>query len=160
MTDRLLANGQRVEGPRRRTSHSTLHQGVFPASALSKRLSAFIAAQTSSGSFGSASAALRVAVASLRMTVLASLGLQKKPKADSLRFEGLDHHVPAHLTAVHELDASADLGEKGIVFAAANVQSGLYTSAALPHDDGPAGNDLPAERLKAQPLRIGIAAVA
>jgi len=72
----------------------------------------------------------------------------------------LDHHVPAHLAAIHELNAAADLGKEGIILAAANVQARLYARAALPHDDGAAGDNLSAEGLKAQPLGVGVAAVA
>ena len=51
-------------------------------------------------------------------------------------------------------------GEKRIVFAAADVEAGLYPRAALTHDDRASGHDLPAESLKAKPLRIRVAAVA
>jgi len=75
------------------------------------------------------------------------------------RFDRLDHHVLAHRAAVFEDDAPADLGKERVVFAAADVEPGLHTGAALAHDDGSARNDLSAERLKSEPLRIRIAAI-
>ena len=76
-----------------------------------------------------------------------------------LRFYRFDHHELAHGALIHELDAASDLGEEGVVFAAADVESGLYAGAALADDDRAAGDDLSAERLKAEPLRIRVAAV-
>src|SRR5262245_45349121 len=71
----------------------------------------------------------------------------------------LDHHETAAGTAVHKLDHAADFGEESVVFAAADVGAGLDARAALPHDDGPAGDKLSAESFDAQPLRIRVAAV-
>src|SRR5579864_3719176 len=76
-----------------------------------------------------------------------------------LDFHRLNHHELAHGALVQELDAPRDFGEEGIVFAAADVQPWLYARAPLPHDDGAAGHDLPAECLEAKPLRVRIAAV-
>jgi hypothetical protein len=70
-----------------------------------------------------------------------------------------DHHKSAHRPFIHELDAAGDLGEQSVVFAAANIQPWLYPRTALPHDDGSTVNDLTAESLESQPLRIRIAAV-
>src|SRR4029077_7746722 len=74
-------------------------------------------------------------------------------------FDRLDHHVLTHRAPVHKLDAAGDLRKQGVVFAAADVQAGLHTRAALAHDDGSAGRHLPAECLEAKPLRVGIAPV-
>jgi hypothetical protein len=74
-------------------------------------------------------------------------------------FDGLYHYVFAQRASVLELDAAADFGEEGIVFASAYVQAGLYAGAALADDDGASGDDLSSECLKAEPLGIRIAAV-
>jgi hypothetical protein len=71
-----------------------------------------------------------------------------------LDFEGLDHHELAHLSLVQELDAPRNLGEEGVVFAAADIQPGFYTRATLANDDGAAGHNLPAECLESKPLRV------
>ena len=76
-----------------------------------------------------------------------------------LRFYRFDHHELAHRALVHELDAAGDLGEEGVIFAAADIESGLHASAALPHNDRSAGDDLSAECLEAKPLRIRVAAI-
>src|SRR5260370_9276177 len=44
-----------------------------------------------------------------------------------VHFDGLDHHELAHLSLVQELDASRDLGEERVFFAAADVQPRLHT---------------------------------
>ncbi len=71
-----------------------------------------------------------------------------------LRFDGLDHHVLAHLAAIHELNAAGNLGEECVVFAFADIQSRLHAGAALPDDDRSAGNNLSAECFKAKSLRV------
>src|SRR5688572_12751381 len=71
----------------------------------------------------------------------------------------LDRDELAHLPAVGELDHAADLGKQGVILAATYVQPGLDAGAALPHDDGSAGDRLAAERLHSQPLRIRVATV-
>src|SRR5208282_3310447 len=78
-----------------------------------------------------------------------------------LRFDslGLDHHKLPHRSLVEELDASRDLGEERVVFATANVQSGLDPRAALADDNCAPGHQLSAESLKPQPLRVGVAPV-
>src|SRR5258708_40085736 len=78
-----------------------------------------------------------------------------------LRFNslGLDHHKLPHRSLVEELDASRDLGEECVVFAASDVQSGLHPCAALADDDRAAWHQLPAESLKAKPLRVRVAPV-
>src|ERR1019366_10319593 len=65
-----------------------------------------------------------------------------------LRFRTLDHHELAHAAFVQELDAAGNLGEKSVIFAAADVQARLYPRATLAHDDCSAGNQLSAESLK------------
>src|SRR5258708_37295181 len=78
-----------------------------------------------------------------------------------LRFDslGLDHHKLSHRSLVEELDASRDLGEESVVFAASDVQSGLHPCAALADDDRAACHHVPAESLKAKPLRVRVAPV-
>ena len=76
-----------------------------------------------------------------------------------LGFYRLNHHELTHRALVCELDAARDLGEEGIVLAAAHIESGLYASAALPHDNRSTGDDLSAECLEAEPLRIRVAAI-
>src|SRR5207248_1665775 len=68
-------------------------------------------------------------------------------------------HELAHRSFVEEFDAARDLREQRIVFAAANVQPRLHARSALPHDDGPARDQLSAESLKPEPLRIRVAAI-
>src|SRR5215472_9067980 len=70
-----------------------------------------------------------------------------------------NHYELAQRSSILEDDASADLREERVVFASADIQARLYASAALPHDDGAAGDDLPAEGLESQPLRVGIAPI-
>src|SRR6185437_13983860 len=74
-------------------------------------------------------------------------------------FRAVDRHETAVLAAVLELDHAGDLGEEGVVLAAAHVEPGLQLGAALADDDGAAGNGLTAECLDAKPLRVGVAAV-
>src|SRR5579859_5368932 len=71
-----------------------------------------------------------------------------------LDFHGLNHHELAHRALVQELDAARDFGKESVVFAAAHIQPGLYARAPLPHNDGAAGDDLPAKCLEAKPLRV------
>src|SRR5216684_5776090 len=80
---------------------------------------------------------------------------------DLFRFDslGLDHDKLPHRSLVEELDAPRDLGKEGVVFAASNVQSGLNPRAALADDDRAARHQLPAESLKAKPLRVRVAPV-
>ena len=64
--------------------------------------------------------------------------------------------MPATIAVFND---AGHLGEQGVVLAHADVLAGLEAAAALAHDDGTAGNQLPAENLHAQALRIRIAAV-
>jgi hypothetical protein len=83
----------------------------------------------------------------------------RRPIVWSFRFDRFHGHELTHRSFVEKLDATADLGEKRIVFAAADVETGLHASASLPHDDRPSWYNLPAERLEPQPLCVGVAAV-
>jgi hypothetical protein len=71
-----------------------------------------------------------------------------------LYFHRFDHHELAHLSLVQEFDASRDLGEESVIFAAAHVQAGLHRCTALPDDDRSTRNNLPAECFESKPLRI------
>src|SRR5437016_4151277 len=88
-------------------------------------------------------------------------GASPSLQQDLLRFDslGLDHHKLPHRSLVEELDAPCDLGKKGVVLAASNVQSGLHPRAALADNDRAAGHQLPAESLEAKPLRVRVAPV-
>src|SRR6266542_4503191 len=59
-----------------------------------------------------------------------------------------------------EADVAVQHGEQRMVRAQAHVGARLEAGAALPHDDAPRGHELPAEALDAEPLGVGIAAVA
>ena len=61
--------------------------------------------------------------------------------------------------AIAEFDDAGDFREQRVVLADADVDAGLDAGAALAHDDGAAGNQLAAESLHAQALRIRIAPV-
>src|SRR5258708_40335498 len=75
-------------------------------------------------------------------------------------FEWLDADDPAARAVVLELHASGGLREDRVVLAEARVQAGLKTAPALADDDGAAGDDVAVVRLHAEPLRVGVAAVA
>jgi hypothetical protein len=79
--------------------------------------------------------------------------------AELFRFEWFDQNELAHRAAVFEYDLAADLGEQGVVFAAADIKARLYAGAALADDDGASGDDLSAESFKSQSLRIRVAPV-
>src|SRR5262249_28726598 len=55
---------------------------------------------------------------------------------------------------------AGDLREQGVVLAAADVDAGHEPGPALAHEDRAAVHGLAAERLDAEPLRVGVAAVA
>jgi hypothetical protein len=65
----------------------------------------------------------------------------------------------AHPAPVLELDHARNLREQRIVLTPTNVQPRLDLGAALPDDDRPARNQLTAEHLHAEPLRVRIAPV-
>ena len=57
------------------------------------------------------------------------------------------------MASAFELDYAGHFGEQGIVFTPTDVQARLQLRAALPDDDGTAGNQLTAEYFHTQPLR-------
>ena len=73
--------------------------------------------------------------------------------------DGVDRDEAALLTAVLKADHAVDLGEQGVVLAAADVEAGLQRGSALANQDGAAGDGLAAEALDAEALRIGVATV-
>jgi hypothetical protein len=82
-------------------------------------------------------------------------------KSELLRDDrhGLNRNEAAQLATVDKLHPSGDFRVEGVVFAAADVQSGLEPGTALAHDDGSPGDYLTGENLDAKPLGIGVAAV-
>ncbi len=77
-------------------------------------------------------------------------------EAGLLHYERLDHHKLSHAALIEKLDAAGDLGKQGVVLAATDVKPRLNSRAPLPHNDRAAGDNLSAERLKPQPLRVRI----
>src|SRR5262249_34916557 len=75
-------------------------------------------------------------------------------------FDWLDANHASHGAVILELHASGDLGKNRVVFADAGVQAGPEPTAALGDDDGAAGDEVAVVRLRAEPLRVRIAAVA
>src|SRR5579872_4790774 len=72
---------------------------------------------------------------------------------------GADADKLAHTPAIVKLHHAGDPGEERIVFAPTNIFAWLDPRAPLAHDDGAARNQLPAEYLHAQALRVRIAPV-
>ena len=72
---------------------------------------------------------------------------------------GSIEHEAVLLAAVLEADYAGDLGEEGVVLAAAHVCAGLERGSALANQDGASGDYLAAEALDAEALRVRIAAV-
>jgi len=72
---------------------------------------------------------------------------------------GLDADEAAGAAFVFELDDAGDLGEKRVVLADADVHAGLKLCAALAHENGSAADQLAAEPLHTQTLRITVPAV-
>ena len=66
----------------------------------------------------------------------------------------------AVLATVAEADHAGDLGEEGVVLAAADLFAGLQRCATLANDDGAAGDGLAGEELHAEALSVRVAAVA
>src|ERR1700690_4458991 len=79
------------------------------------------------------------------------------PPAPSL-LRRMDADEFSEMSAVAELDDAGDLREQRVVLAETDVFARLELRAALPYDDRSGGNQLSAETLDAQPLRIRIAA--
>jgi hypothetical protein len=73
--------------------------------------------------------------------------------------DGIDRDETADLAAVLEADYAVDLGEEGVVLAAAYVCSGLERCSALTNQDGATGDSFAAEALNAESLCIRVAAV-
>ena len=73
---------------------------------------------------------------------------------------GRDDVDDAATPAAAELDRAGDEGEQGVVTAATDVQAGVEVGAALADDDLAGVDDLAAEALDAEPLRVGVAPVA
>src|SRR5579883_2109604 len=71
----------------------------------------------------------------------------------------LDRHKASHASAIHELYLAADFGKERVIASPANIQARFQTRAALPHNDRSASNELAAECLYAQPLRVRVATV-
>src|SRR5580698_9483576 len=69
-------------------------------------------------------------------------------------FDRLDHDKLTHRTFIQELNPPRNLGEKRVVFSAADIEPRLHASAALPDDDRSARHNLPAKRLEPKPLSI------
>ena len=57
----------------------------------------------------------------------------------------MDGDESASLSAIDEFDLAGDLGVERVVAAATDVEARLVLGAALPHDDGAAGDDLAGE---------------
>jgi hypothetical protein len=72
----------------------------------------------------------------------------------SLDLCGDDGDKTAELAAVFEDQGAGDLGEQGVILAAADMYAGLETRATLADDDGPAGDKLSAECFYAKPLCV------
>lgn len=63
-------------------------------------------------------------------------------------------HESAHVAAIYEADDAIHFGEKCVVFAAADVLAGFEARAALADNDRSAGDELSAEGLYSESLRI------
>src|SRR5258706_7350066 len=87
----------------------------------------------------------------------AGRGLKNDPVPTALL--GDDGDVTPEAATITELDNTGDLGKKGVVLATTDVVARLQASAALAHNDAAAGNQLSAEGLYAEALRVGIAPV-
>ena len=74
-------------------------------------------------------------------------------------FDRVDRDEAAMLATVLEADHAVDLGEQGVVLAAANVDAGLKRGATLANQDGAASDDLAAEALHAEALSVRVATV-
>jgi hypothetical protein len=81
-------------------------------------------------------------------------GTEMRLAGDRGEFGGVDVDEATVLALVLEADDTVDLGEEGIVFAAAHVGAGLERGASLTDDDASAEDCLTAEYLDAEPLCI------
>src|SRR5439155_24963602 len=75
-------------------------------------------------------------------------------------FNWLDADDTAVRAVVFELHAAGDLREDRVVLAEARVEPGTEPAPALADDDRAAGDEVAVVRLHAEPLRVGVAAVA
>ena len=80
--------------------------------------------------------------------------LRIRLRRDGGDFGGVDVDEAAALALVLEADDAGDLGEEGVVLAAANVGAGLQRRSTLADDDGAAEDSLAAEALDAEPLGV------
>src|SRR6476660_6782563 len=76
-----------------------------------------------------------------------------------LRLCRLDRDDAAVAASIVEPHHARDFGEKRVVLAAADVRAGKELRAALPDEDRAARDELAAEALHAEPLRVRVAAV-
>src|SRR5262245_55116331 len=65
----------------------------------------------------------------------------------------------ARVAPALEPDVAVDLREQGVVVAATHVEAGLEASPALAHEDAAAGDELAAEALDAEHLRVRVTTV-
>ena len=77
-----------------------------------------------------------------------------KLAGDRGEFGGVDVDEAAVLALVLEADDAVDLGEEGVVFAAAYVGAGLERGPALTDDDAATEDGLAAEYFDAEPLGV------
>ena len=75
-------------------------------------------------------------------------------RLDGDDFRWVDVDEATLLSTVLEADDAGDLGEEGVVLAAADVRAGLQRGSTLANDDGAAEDGLAAEALHAEPLCI------
>src|SRR5437773_11000661 len=97
----------------------------------------------------------KMSISSTNISVPAGRG---RPPASSGR-AGDDAHV-AVVAAPLEPHVAVDLCNEGVVRAEADVEAGPKARAALPYEDAAARDELAAEPLDAEHLRIRVAAVA
>jgi hypothetical protein len=74
-------------------------------------------------------------------------------------FYGFYGDKTASPAAVNEVHLAGYFGVEGVVFAPADVQTGLQLGAALTDDDGTTGDYLASKDLYTQSLSVGVAAV-
>src|SRR5206468_1602968 len=79
---------------------------------------------------------------------------------EHLLFGRMNADHSAVRAVILEFHAPRDLRKDRVVFAEARVEPRSESAAALPHDDRAAAHDVPVVRLHAEPLGVGVAAVA
>ena len=80
--------------------------------------------------------------------------LEKSLCRDRDDFRRIDVDEAAVLATILETNHAADLGEEGVVLAAADVRAGLQRCATLTNDDAATEDSLAAEYLNAKSLRV------